>query len=157
MIVCYLAGPIDYEADKGKGWKEQLLSLCTSNSNIGFYDPYGPFKFQSTSHEMAKYIHDTNMYALERADVLVGSLKRGQTSVGTPIEFYHVLNKKPMLILTDLHESIYMKYLGSHNSVELFQDINRMYGKLIGLAKDIEESRSRQLVGPNPGIMTPRG
>lgn len=152
MIVCYLAGPIDYEKDKGKGWKEELLSLCGNNDNIGFFDPYGPFKFNKTSHKMAKYIHDINMVALNQADILVGSLNRGQTSVGTPIEFYHVLDKKPMLILTDMGESIYMKYIESNNGVEFFDNINKLYGRLINIAKETEEFEARMRDGSS-GVM----
>lgn len=141
MIICYMAGPIDYEKDRGASWKEELLSLCEMNKEIAFFDPCAPFKFQQVDLDIARYIHNINMVALGEADVLVGSLKKGQTSVGTPIEFYHVRNSKPMIIITDMAESVYMQYIGQH--AIFVKDVNELYGKLVKIAHEIEEQRAK--------------
>lgn len=141
MIICYLAGPIDYERDKGSSWKNELLGLCEGNKDIGFFDPFAPFKFGKVDQEMATYIHDVNMLALRRADVLVGRLMRGQTAVGTPIELYDVRDRKPMIIWTDMAESVYMQYIGV--KAHLVRDINELYGTLIRLAGQMEEDKAK--------------
>jgi nucleoside 2-deoxyribosyltransferase len=146
MITCYLAGPIDYEKDKGSSWKKELLDLCEDNKNIGFFDPFAAFKFNKVDQEMAVYVHDVNMIALEKSDILVGRLMRGQASVGTPIEFYQVLNRKPMLIMTDMAESVYMQYIANHAT--FVDDINKLYGSLLKMAGAMEEQKARMRCGP---------
>jgi len=141
MIICYMAGPIDYEKDKGASWKEELLALCDVNKELAFFDPCAPFKFRNVDADIAAYIHDINMVALERSDILVGSLKKGQTSVGTPIEFYQVRNHKPMIIITDMAESVYMQYIG--RQAIFVKDVNELYGKLMKAAHEIEEQRAK--------------
>lgn len=143
MIICYLAGPIDYEADKGGTWKTELFKLTSGHKDIGFFDPCAPFKFGQVDSEMAAYIHDINMEALNRSDVLVGRLMKNQTSVGTPIEFYHVFKKKPMIILTDMAESVYMKYISLGPEVRFVKDLNEMYGSLIKLTATMEERKAK--------------
>lgn len=135
MIICYLAGPIDYEKDRGGSWKKELLDLCSSNKDIGFFDPRAPFKFNKVDRDIASYIHDVNKEALIKADILVGRLMEKQTSVGTPIEFYHAFNLKlPMVILTDMDKSIYMKHIGTR--ARFVKDIAEMYDSLTILAAE---------------------
>lgn len=141
MIICYLAGPIDYEKDKGSSWKEDLLKLCEINPDIGFFDPFAPFKFKKVNQEMSIYLHDINMAALDRADILVGRLMRGQTSVGTPIEFYHAMHRKPMIIWTDMEESVYMQYIGV--KAHFVKDMNELYGALIRAASKMEDDKAK--------------
>lgn len=134
MIICYLAGPVDYDDGTYQGWKDELIKLCSNNSGIGFFDPPGSFKFNHIDYKVARYIHDINMFALNRADVLVGSLRKSQHSIGTPIEFYHAtINYKPMLIRTDMDDSVYMKYMESYSNVKFFNSVKNIYDELVSI------------------------
>jgi len=152
MITCYLAGPIDYEKDKGVTWKQELMDLCENNNNIGFFDPFTAFKFNKVDQEMAVYVHDVNMMALEKSDILVGRLMRGQASVGTPIEFYHMMNRKHMLIMTDMADSVYMQYIGTQAT--FVNNINNLYGKLLKLVSTIEDGRNKMLTKQDDNMMS---
>jgi len=145
-MICYLAGPIDYEADQGKGWRGDLKKLCEGNRDIAFFDPYAPYKFGNITDKVASYIHDVNMMAMERADCVVGRMMKGQTSVGTPIEFYQSLRRKPVIIWTDMGESVYMKYIGVH--AILVKDINELYGTILKTSTRMEEREAQFRVGP---------
>lgn len=141
-----MASPTD-EEDKGASWKEQLLTYCEPDKNIAFFDPYASFKFRSIDTDIASYIHDINKIALERADILVGSFNKGQTSIGTPIELYQACNNKPMIIITNMTESVYMHYISKY--AILVEDVLQLYGRLIKIAKEIEEQRAKNSVFMN--------
>lgn len=148
MIMCYLAGPIDYNKEDGRTWKTHLYDLCAANYDIGFFDPYSPYKFNKIDSDLANYIHDVNMVAMSKADVVVGSLHKHQVSVGTPIEFYQMLGKKPILIHTDMNESVYMRYIQSYRYVEFFNSIDLLSERLKKIAHDLEKDKAKMRVGP---------
>lgn len=133
-----MASPIDYEADKGKGWKEELLFLCKNDRSIGFYDPFAPYHFNNVDDHIATYIHDINMAALERADGVVCRYMKGQASVGTPIEIYHVMNDKPIVIITDMLDSVYLRYICTGRCVEIVRDVPQAYGKIGAMGDKLE-------------------
>jgi len=159
MIICYLAGPIDYESDKGAAWKDALMGLCSSNDNIGFFDPYSAFKFNNIDKKMAVYIHNINMIALESADIIVGKLMKGQSSIGTPIEFYRTMNKKPMVIMTDMADSVYMQYIGTQ--AILVDDMHKLYNSLLEMVESVSGNNNEMVEAssilskiPNPRHVT---
>lgn len=150
-IICYLAGPIDYEEDKGASWKERLLDIHSGDptaSDIGFFDPQAPFKCGTIDKDMAEFIHDVNMKAMEKSDIIVCRFVKGQTSVGTPIELYMgKLTEKPMFIITDMKDSVYMKYISSSPNVEVHDvnnfgsDITNAYKTLRAMINDVKSKK----------------
>lgn len=138
MIIVYLAGPIDYSDDQS--WKNRLIDGCDTIKDLAFFDPQAPYKVKSINMSLSQYIYDINMLALDRADILVGRLYNGQTSVGTPIEFHHCLEaNKPMIIDTDLDKSVYMKIL--EINAKFVRGNEELTRELINMAKKIEEDR----------------
>lgn len=150
-VICYLAGPIDYEKDNGSSWKKELLNIHNddpSGSDIGFFDPFAPFKFVNIDDDIANFIHDVNMKAMEKSDIIVCKLMKGQTSIGTPIELYvGKLTKKPMFIITDMKDSVYMKYVSSSPQVEVHDvenfgsEITKIYPRLKSMANGIKSQK----------------
>lgn len=143
MITCYLAGPIDYDKEDDGSWKTELIERIKSGGDdIAFFDPAAPYRFNTVNEDVARYIHDVNMYALGAADILVGRLMSGQASIGTPIEFYHVMKSdKPMIICTDMEKSIYMKYIST--KAILFPNMELLYNKLVEFAEAHEARRNQ--------------
>ena len=114
----YLAGPIDFEADKGSGWRDELKELVdqkvkdAQTREVVLFDPVAPYCFSRVSPDMSAYIHDVNLVALEQASAVVARLMKGQTSIGTPIELYVAARMcKPIILITDMDESVYMTYI----------------------------------------------
>jgi nucleoside 2-deoxyribosyltransferase len=114
----YLAGPIDFEADKGSGWRDELKGLVDTKikdvhtREIVLFDPVAPYCFSRVSPDMSAYIHDVNLVALEQASAVVARLMKGQISIGTPIELYVAARMgKPIILITDMDESVYMTYV----------------------------------------------
>lgn len=138
-MICYMAGPIDLVPKGSLNWKEQIIDLCRGE-NINFYDPVGPFKIFDMTPNLAKYIHDVNMCALSNADVVVGYLMKATPSVGTPIEFYSCAGTKPMFIITDLDESVYMEYIRSRGQVVFCQTVEDMRHAMIDYLEVIEKA-----------------
>ena len=110
----YLAGPIDYEKDKGTSWRVEIKGIqVKAGKEYVFFDPVTPYYFTAVTSDVSQYIHDINMVALCEADVVVARLMKGQTSVGTPIELYEAIKRQISIILiTDMDDSVYMKYIG---------------------------------------------
>ena len=145
-LIAYMAGPIDYMEDKGTGWRDELVKLCAESpqiavNDITFFNPYLPYKIGKVTIETAQYVHDVNLAALKKANILVGKLMKGQTSVGTPIEFYAVMGKIPMIIMTDLEESVYMKYIGM--KATFVKDINEMCLALSKIAEQFTNPNAK--------------
>jgi nucleoside 2-deoxyribosyltransferase len=138
MMICYLAGPIDYEDDKGASWKSELIDSLKYNSNIGFYDPYAPFKFNKIDADISKYIFNVNMAAINNADLVVARLNRRQISIGTPIELYYAMeNHKKLVVLTDIDASVYMAYIGTRSKI--VRNMSELNDHILSVCGDYHE------------------
>ena len=121
-MIWYLAGAIDYEEDKGSTWREELKKRVQQSypeiGSVVFFDPVTPYMFNKTDEAAATYIHDMNMQAIDRADGIIARIMKGQTVVGTPIELYYtILKRKPIILLTDMEESVYIRYIRAHSII----------------------------------------
>jgi nucleoside 2-deoxyribosyltransferase len=148
-MIVYLAGPVDYEEDKGKGWREEIIKLCEGHRTLLLYSPQAPFSFSKATPEISKYIHDVNMAAMHHADMVVAKLMRKQASVGTPIELYEtaVRQKKPVVVITDMADSVYMQYIGIYG--HLVNNINEAYGLILKTENKREEHLAKFRSGTN--------
>jgi nucleoside 2-deoxyribosyltransferase len=134
----YLAGPIDYEDDRGTQWRDELRGLCEMHAEMAFFDPVSPYHFNSITDKVAQYIHDVNMVALRGADAVVARLMKNQVSVGTPIELYYAIeHKKPIILITDMVNSVYIRYIGI--SGKLVSNLNEAYREMLVLEKEQKE------------------
>jgi len=136
-MIFYLAGPIDLTSDKGKGWREEFKELCVQDNNILLFDPVSPYSmFGNIDTKIAEYIYTVNMRSIDYADCIIARMMRGQSSIGTPIELYYAIeHKKPIILITDMEESIYMKYIGSCSRII----VNDVYNAHLEMIKMIEE------------------
>jgi len=131
-MIYYLAGPIDYEKDKGTSWREELKNFCSVNKNIAFFDPVTPYKFVGLTPQISEYIFDMNMHAIDHADAVVVRIMKGQASIGTPIEIYYAhIHKKPVILISDMEESVYINYFAS--KCIFVCDINEAYREILSL------------------------
>jgi nucleoside 2-deoxyribosyltransferase len=138
-MIYYLAGPIDYEKDRGTSWREELKKFCSNNKEIAFFDPVTPYKFVGITPSIAEYIFDMNMHAIDHADVVVVRMMEGQASIGTPIEIYYAhTHNKPIILITDMDRSVYIQYYAS--KCISVKDINEAYREILGL-----ENRQKDL------------
>jgi len=138
----YLAGPIDYEQDHGKNWRQEFRCLMHGDKiqrNFVAFDPVAPYYFTRVNEVMAEYIHNINMVALNEADVIVARLLEGQQSIGTPIELYEAKERNLWIILiTDMQDSVYMSYIGTR-AIKA-NDIADAYQKLVELSGRITKA-----------------
>jgi hypothetical protein len=136
----YLAGPIDYVEDNGTGWRGELKALVDTKikdaqtRDVVLFDPVVPYCFSRVTPDMATYLHDVNLVALEKASGIVARLMKGQVSVGTPIELYLAARlNKPIILITDMDESVYMTYVG-RNAVRV-SNVREAYIEMIKLCE----------------------
>jgi len=125
----YLAGPVDFHPEE-RTWKDELKKMCKENTGIILFDP-DSFSFGTITREVSDYIHDVNMQALNRADVLVVKWISKFKGVGTIIELYHAVQiGKPIVLITDMMEtSVYLNYIGNRSNV--VSDLNGAYGVML--------------------------
>lgn len=142
----YLAGPIDHEADKGAGWRDELKKLCRGPNNIAFFDPVPPYCFNNITDEVSQYIYEMNMLALEKSGGMVVRLMEGQVSVGTPIEMHTAkLSNKKLIVITDMKRSVYIRFLSQDAKVAT--NIQEAYEHLLGLENPVPEELRNLRVG----------
>ena len=134
-MIGYLAGPIDYHPGE-TDWKKTLKSYCQKHDNILLFDP-DTYSFGKITRDVSKYIHDVNMEAILKADVVVARMMQGQVSIGTPIELYFaLLNRKSIILITDMADtSVYINYIG-HNSRVVVSTVEEAYGQMLSFEKD---------------------
>ena len=117
-MIYYLAGPIDFVSSK-ESWKDELKRACDGvKYEIVLFDPDTYF-FTKLGKQTSEYIHDVNMFAIERADALVVRWMKGQISVGTPMELYYAVQKgKYLILITDMADvSVYINFVASFGVV----------------------------------------
>lgn len=146
-MVIYTAGSIDYNTEI-QSWKDTLKKYIFGVSpETVFYNPVEAFTVGIVlDTTAAQYIYDVNMIALEEADIIVAYMSSKSASVGTPIEIATASSKQiPLIIFTDMHKSVYLKYYESQGAIVVASDqedavhklcttVNNLVGKLNDLA-----------------------
>lgn len=138
-MIFYLCGPIDFEADKGSGWRDELKKLSRGPNNIAFFDPVAPYTFNNLTQEVSQYIYGMNMLALDKADGVVARIMEGQTSIGSPIELYYAKSiNKPIILITNMKKSVYIKYLSA--GAKIVESVEAAYQEILGLENPVPET-----------------
>jgi nucleoside 2-deoxyribosyltransferase len=129
----YLAGPIDFEKDKGSDWRNELKELFKERKSILLFDPVAPYSFCSVDKSMSNFIYQVNMRAIDYCDVMVARMMRGQVSVGTPIELHYAIDEGvPIILCTDMADSVYMNYIANKSKI-VVEDVNGLYKAILTL------------------------
>jgi len=100
----YLAGPIDITKMDGK----QNIKECIRNKGFAIYDPAEAFVW-NLEDSSAEQIRDINWNALETCDTFILVIKKGQASIGCPMELMKAKELgKAIRIVTDIEHSVYL-------------------------------------------------
>ncbi|MCK5611398.1 nucleoside 2-deoxyribosyltransferase [Candidatus Pacearchaeota archaeon] len=151
-MIFYLAGPIDFELDKGSSWREELKEFCGNNKNVAFFDPVTPYKFVGITPQISEYIFDMNMHAIDHADAVIARIMKGQATIGTPIEIYYAhIHNKPIILISNMEESVYINYFAS--KCIFVKDINEAYREILKFEnQNVELGKGSQTLTVPSGV-----
>jgi nucleoside 2-deoxyribosyltransferase len=137
-MICYLAGPIDFNDMSANNWKTELRNKCNKASfgseSILLFDP-DIYKFSKLSVDISKFIYKLNSRAIEMSDIIIMRLMKGQASIGTPIELHYAteLGKNVILITDMLDKSAYMVYYANLPLCVVVDSIDDAFSEILNM------------------------
>lgn len=133
-MIWYLCGPIDFDKD-GQSWKNKFKELTTLAPNLILFDP-NTYHFSGMTPQIAEYIHDVNMCAIDKADGVIARWNKDKISIGTPIELYYaVIHNKKIILITDI-QSVYIKYI-ANKCLLVTDNVDVAYDALVSIERGL--------------------